>query len=412
MTIRDYQIRISDEAAEILKEHGLVYLAMEPRTGKTLTSIVTAYKVGAKNVLFVTKKKAIDDILEQSTKLGYDIKVNITNYEQLHKVKEEFDLIICDEAHSIGAFPMKSQRCEELKRICDGKKIIYLSGTPSPESYSQLYHQFFISSFSPFKKWPTFYKFAHEFVAIKKVMINGQSFNDYKNADGQKIKEHCGHLFISFSQEQAGFTSFVDEEVHYVKMLDSTYRLANRLKIDKVVENTYGHRVVCETSVKLMQKLHQIFSGTVIIDEPERESRLIDESKINYIKERFKDLKKFAIFYKFKQEGLALMALLDQDIHIDPLAFEKANSGVFISQIVSGREGINLQSAEALIMYNIDFSATSYWQTRARIQTKDKVDACKVHWLFSVNGIEDKIHKAVSDKKDYTIKYFKKDYLW
>lgn len=411
MTLRDYQIRISDEAVEILKEHGLIYLAMEPRTGKTLTSIVTAYKIGAKNVLFVTKKKAIDDVIKQAIELGYAINVYVINYERLHKVQDEFDLIICDEAHSIGAFPMKSNRCDRLVEICKGKKIIYLSGTPSPESYSQLYHQFFISSFSPFKKWPTFYKWAHEFVAIKKVMINGQSFNDYKNADHQKVREHCAHLFISFTQEQAGFTSFVDEEIHYVKMLDSTYRLANRLKVDKVVTNADGDRVVCETAVKLMQKLHQIYSGTIIIDEPERESRLIDESKISYIKERFKYLNKYAIFYKFKQEGLALMTLLDRDVYIDAMEFEKAKKGVFISQIVSGREGINLQSAEALIMYNIDFSATSYWQTRARIQTRDKESECKVHWLFSVNGIEDKIHKAVSDKKDYTIRYFKTDFL-
>jgi SNF2 family DNA or RNA helicase len=411
MTLRDYQVRISDEAVEILKEHGLVYLAMEPRTGKTLTSIVTAYKAGAKDVLFVTKKKAINDILEQLDKLGYDINVHVINYERLHFAKNMYDLVICDEAHSIGAFPMKSNRCEELKRICDNKKIIYLSGTPSPESYSQLYHQFFISSFSPFKKWPTFYKWAHEFVAIKKVMINGQSFNDYKNADHQKVREHCAHLFISFTQEQAGFTSFVDEEIHYVKMMDSTYRLANRLKNDKVVTNADGDKVICETAVKLMQKLHQIFSGTIIIDEPERESRLIDESKISYIKERFKYLNKYAIFYKFKQEGLALMTLLDRDVYIDAMEFEKSKKGVFISQIVSGREGINLQSAEALIMYNIDFSATSYWQTRARIQTRDKESECKVHWLFSVNGIEDKIHKAVSDKKDYTIRYFKTDFL-
>ena len=150
----------------------------------TLTSIVAAYKSGAKNILFVTKKKAIDDIVLQANELGYKIRLFVVNYEQLHKVKgDEFDIVICDEVHSIGAFPMKSNRCEELKRICDGKKVIYLSGTPTPESYSQLYHQFFISSFSPFKKWPTFYKWAHEFVQIKKVVINGQSFNDYKNAD-------------------------------------------------------------------------------------------------------------------------------------------------------------------------------------------------------------------------------------
>ena len=105
MTLRDYQIRISDQAVDILKEHGLVYLALEPRTGKTLTSIVTAYKFGAKNVLFVTKKKAIDDIVQQANDLGYQIRLFVINYEQLHKVDGDFDLVICDEAHSIGPFP-------------------------------------------------------------------------------------------------------------------------------------------------------------------------------------------------------------------------------------------------------------------------------------------------------------------
>lgn len=411
MTLRDYQIRISDEAKDILKQFGLVYLAMEPRTGKTLTSIVTAYKAGAKKVLFVTKKKAIDDIIEQAKSLGYEMQIVVTNYEQLHKYDKKWDLVIVDEAHSIGAFPMKSNRCEELKRICVDTPIIYLSGTPSPESYSQLYHQFFISSFNPFKKWPTFYKWAHEFVAIKKMMINGQSFNDYKNADYQKIKEHCAHLFISFTQEEAGFSSFVDEEIHYVKMLDSTNRLAAKLKADRVVENATGDKIVAETAVKLMQKLHQIYSGTVIIDEPERESRVIDQSKVYYIKEKFNKYPKIAIFYKFKAEYVSLYMLFDKPIFTDALEFENAREGIFLSQIVSGREGINLQSADALIMYNIDFSATSYWQARARIQTKDKTKECKVHWIFSVGGIEEKIHKAVSEKRNYTLQYFKKDYL-
>jgi hypothetical protein len=78
---------------------------------------------------------------------------------------------------------------------------------------------------------------------------------------------------------------------------------------------------------------------------------------------------------------------------------------------VSGREGINLSTANALVFYNIDFSATSYWQSRARIQTKDRTETAQIYWIFSYNGIEDKIYKAVMDKKDYTLNHFKKDYL-
>ncbi len=74
------------------------------------------------------------------------------------------------------------------------------------------------------------------------------------------------------------------------------------------------------------------------------------------------------------------------------------------------REGINLSTADALIMLNIDFSAVSYWQARARMQNKDREEASKVYWLFAEGGIEEKIYKAVKDKKDYTLSYFKNDY--
>jgi SNF2 family DNA or RNA helicase len=94
----------------------------------------------------------------------------------------------------------------------------------------------------------------------------------------------------------------------------------------------------------------------------------------------------------------------------DPQAFNEAESGVFISQIVSGREGINLSTADALVFYNIDFSATSYWQSRARIQTKNRTKDAQIYWIFAEGGIEDKIYKAVMDKKDYTLSHFKKDF--
>ena len=84
---------------------------------------------------------------------------------------------------------------------------------------------------------------------------------------------------------------------------------------------------------------------------------------------------------------------------------------MFASQIVSGREGINLSSADALVFLNIDFSAVSYWQSRARIQTKDRTKDAHIYWIFAKGGIEEKIYKAVMNKKDYTLEHFKKDYL-
>lgn len=408
--LRDYQIEISDKAAAILKEKKIVYLAMQVRTGKTLTSLAAAYKYGASKVLFVTKKKAISDIIDQFHQAGFDIEIKVVNYESLHKYDGNYDLIILDEAHGLGAFPMASLRAKEVKRIAEKKPIIYLSGTPTPESYSQIYHQFYVSSFSPFKNYKNFYQWAKEFVNIKQKFYFNRAVNDYSNAKENLIKPIINPYMITFTQEEAGFDSFVDESILYVKMDDAVYKLADYMRKNKIAKNKEGEVILGDTEVKLMMKLHQIYSGTVIVDEPAGLHKIIDYTKAEFIKQHFKG-KKIAVFYKFKAEYMALLWAFDKKVTFDAEQFNNSDDLIFVSQIVSGREGLNLSSADALVFYNIDFSAVSYWQSRARIQTKDRTKESKIYYVFAEKGIEDKIYKAVMDKKDYTLSHFKKDFL-
>jgi hypothetical protein len=410
MNLRDYQITIRDKALEMLRTHHIAYLAMEVRTGKTLTAIATAYCYGAKKVLFVTKKKAITDIIQQAYQMGYELDIKVINYEQLQNESVIYDFIIADEAHGLGAFPKPAKRATELKRIAKGMPIIFLSGTPTPESYSQLFHQLWCSSFSPFRHYSGFYKWSVDYVRLRKIYIFNRAINDYSDADITKIKPIMEQLMISFTQEEAGFESFVQEEIHYVMMENSTYKFADKMKKDKIAINADGEVVKGDTAVKLMSKLHQIYSGTVIVDEPERIAKVFDERKAEFIHDKFAG-QKIAIYYKFIAEYYAILKLFAGRIVDDANKFnEGGNELVFVSQIASGREGVNLSTADALIFYNIDFSAVSYWQSRARIQTKDREKESKIHWIFAHNGIEDKIYKAVMEKKHYTLQHFKRDY--
>ena len=93
----------------------------------------------------------------------------------------------------------------------------------------------------------------------------------------------------------------------------------------------------------------------------------------------------------------------------DLTEFKETSKSIAL-QIVSGREGISLREAECLVYYNIDFSATSYWQSKDRMTTKTRLEN-DVYWIFSKGGIEDQIYKAVTKKKDYTLRHFKKDLL-
>lgn len=98
--LRPYQQEIVDEGFGILNKHRFLYLAMEVRTGKTLTSLAIAEKMGASKVLFITKKKAIDSIKSDHEKLNPSYALTVINYESLHHLDDSYDLIICDEAHS------------------------------------------------------------------------------------------------------------------------------------------------------------------------------------------------------------------------------------------------------------------------------------------------------------------------
>jgi hypothetical protein len=159
----------------------------------------------------------------------------------------------------------------------------------------------------------------------------------------------------------------------------------------------------------MLQKLHQIYSGTVITEE--HGSVIFDTTKAEFIKETFKG-KRIAIFYKFIAEGEMLRDMFNWTDNANQFNQTHTEAElVFLSQIQSGREGLNLHTADLLIMYNIDHSAISYYQSRARLQTKDRSCVAKVVWLFSEGGIEHKIYKAVTNKLDYTTHIFKKDYL-
>ena len=144
MKLRAYQKDIVKTGLPVLKKHRFLYLAMEVRTGKTLTSLSISNLLPVQNLLFITKKKAISSIQEDYDKLNPNFNITVINYESLHKLPElKFDMIICDEAHGMGAFPKPSRRAKQVKSLILFHKpfVILLSGTPTPESYSQMYHQ-------------------------------------------------------------------------------------------------------------------------------------------------------------------------------------------------------------------------------------------------------------------------------
>ena len=405
---RDYQIQIIEKAKGVLQAHRFVYLSMQVRTGKTLTAMGTAQKLGVKSMLFVTKKKAIGSIEEDYKKLKPQYNLTCINYESLHKVTGRFDLIVLDEAHSLGALPKPSKRAKQVKELITLNQpyVILMSGTPTPESFSQMYHQVYACPKNPFSSFKNFYAFARTHVDVYQKKLGPHSVNVYLNGR-QSIIDEMKPYMISYTQKEAGFKAQTNEHVLKVRLKDRTYEIIDELRKHKVVESDkVKDAILGDTAVKEMSKVHQLCSGTVKFESGE--SMIIDKTKAEFIRTKFEN-KKLGIFYKFTAEYKALKEVYGDDLTNELDEFKTTNKNIAL-QIVSGREGISLKEADCLVYYNIDFSALSYWQSRDRMTTKDtKVN--DVYWIFSEGGIEENIYKTVSKKKDYTLRHFKKDLL-
>ena len=402
--LRDYQIELSKNGSVILQKYKMLYLALEVRTGKTAIALEVAKLNEFKNVLFLTKKKAITSILNDYKDFGYLFNITVINNESLHTITDNnFDLIIMDEAHRFGAFPKPSKGAKDFKLRFANKHIIYLSGTPTPESYSQIYHQLWVSNNSPFKQWMNFYKWSNDFVTKKIKYLGTLTVNDYSYAKQEQIDKFIKPITLTYTQQEAGFTTSVTENIIYVEMKESTYNLIKTLKNNKVIQGK-NEVILADTKVKEMQKVHQLFSGTIKFESGN--SMIIDSTKAEVIQQKFKGIK-IGIFYKFKEELNLLKNIFTDTLTTDLDEFNTTDKNIAL-QILSGREGISLKNAKYLVYYNIDFSATSYWQSRDRLTTMERTSN-DVFYIFATNGIEKNIYNSVINKKDYTLSHYKKD---
>ena len=251
MEFRKYQAEIIDKGVGVLLKHGFLYLAMEVRTGKTLTSLGIAQSLFVNNVLFITKKKAIRSIETDYKKLAPKFKLVVINYESLHKAQMlKWDIVICDESHSLGAFPKPNKRAKAVKDIIfkTRAKVILLSGTPTPESYSQMYHQVYGIPLNPFARYKNFYRFSDDYVDVRVKPLGGVHIRDYSRGSEEIIHKMKPYT-IRFTQKDAGFKVNTNEKIMYVDVPKDLKKLIKRLTTHRVIEGKDTEQISCVVKI-------------------------------------------------------------------------------------------------------------------------------------------------------------------
>jgi len=399
-TLRDYQIDLSKKAVEILRDKKIVYLNFSVRTGKTATALETCRLFGAKKVLFLTKKKAIGSIQNDYNDFGYTFDLTVINNESLSKViGNDFDVVIQDEAHGMASFPKPSNKAKEFKARFSRIPLILLSGTMAAESYSQVYHQFYLSAYSPFSMYKNFYAWSKVFTQPTLKYVSYGTINDYSAAKIDLIDTVIQPYILKFTQENAGFESKVNEKVIYFDSCNK--KIIDKLKKDNIVEGK-EEVILVDTGTKMMSKIHQLESGTVKFES--NNSMILDDSKALFIAEHFKG-KKLAIFYFYIEEFHLLQFAFPN--HTTSIEEFNTTDKHYIGQQYSSAMGVNLSSADCLIMYNFGFSGTNYIQSIDRLTTISRKEN-DVYFIYGKGSLTEQIHQVVKQKKTFTLKQFEK----
>jgi len=382
MTPYAHQIAIAAEAVEILKEHMIVYLAMEERTGKTLTAILAAEQLtSCPNVLVITKKKALQGWEDTLAAFPTQHKFTLTNYHQASKIVTSYDLVIIDEAHNyISGYPKTSKLWADIKQLTRGKPIIFSSATPYAQGYQLLYHQFALSSWSPWAKHKNFYQWFSVFGIPKTLFTSGRQIPQYNNVLPM-VFDSVSHLFITRTRKELDFTHEPEDITHYVTLEEATKELYNSLVKDRIAKVT-DIELVCDTVMKLRTSLHMLEGGVAKVNStylvcPNRE-------KIDYILANWGDTEDVVIMYNYIAEKTKLEAV-----------FTKAK----ILQATSYAEGVDLSGYPHLVIYSQDWSTARHSQRRARQANVQRREEIKVHFLLVEKAISEQVYAAVSKNK-------------
>lgn len=407
MQLRPHQIQKSKQLADIVKHHNIGYLQGEVRSGKTLTALNTAQLLNVYKVLVITKKKAMSSIRKDYDAFGFDYDLNIINYESVHKLKpNEFDFVIYDECHSLSAFPKPSKRTRLCKKLFFKTPCILMTGTSAVESYSQYYHQFFVSAYSPFRRYGTFYKWAKEYVTKKEMKLPTHTVIDYSDANVKAIDKVLNPYKVNMSQKDAGFVTQIKE--HYLDVLTPKYisDLAKKLLKDRALEGKTGY-VLGDTPAKLQSKVHQIVNGHVIIEQPNGKTKpvILSNYKAQFIKHAFQN-QKIAIFYYYQSELEILKKTFD-NLTTDLEEFNNTYYNIAIQQNTT--EGMNLSKADALVYFNLGFSGKNFIQSRDRMTVKDRTSN-DIYFVCESFGMTSNILKAVQKKENFNSQQFMKDF--
>lgn len=345
-----------------------------------------------------SQPKQLETVLENKL----DNFILIINYDLIFrrpKLKRAFKdyTLMLDESSMI-----QNDRSKRSRFILSMKptNVILLSGTPTSGKYENLWSQAKLLGWDITKTAynKTYINWMDIYLGPKKLKVVDRS-NPYKNVQRlkRKFREH-GAVFMKTEEV------FELPEQNFIPIKVKSSKVYQHFLEDKWVAVNATTELLGDTTLSYHLGLRQL-SGVYSKEKLQAMKDLIESTDDRLI-----------VFYNFTSELNELKKLTKKPTSIvngevkDLKNYEQKENSVTFIQYQAGSMGLNLQKANKIVYFTPPEKSDLYEQSKKRIHRIGQERACFYYNLIVEGSVEERIYKALKERRDFTDELFIDEY--
>lgn len=322
-------------------------------------------------------------------------------------LKQEWDLVIFDEAHRLRG--RKSQWTRNVKKL-NTQTIWMLTGTPLVNNPGDVWP---LLNILDAKEYSSYWRFVEDWCVLEYTPW-ATKVGGIKKGLENKFYTNLNPIMLRRTFEMPDIQAEVplDLPIPYyvpVKLSDKVMKVHKKALADWRIENPDLHTSEAVSSGgALVIKLRQLTSG-VLPDTP------VDTAKIDTAVEILTDLGKgkYVVFTWFRSTADATYAKLAEHgmnpvlISGDVIAKEReariqswkeADYGVIVATMASMQEGVNLQDSHTVLFVEHHYLPATIEQAIARVRRYGQTERVHVHHIYARGTVDESVWRVMHER--------------
>lgn len=325
----------------------------------------------------------------------------LVEYYQVKKNGWPFDMLVVDELS--GFKNPQAKRFRALRKTLPfTKRVVGLTGTPSPNGLIDLWAQIYLLDRGE-RLGRTLGTYQETFFRPGK--RNGFVVYQWEPVKGaqEEIERRLRDLCLSMSAEDyLQLPERIDRTVT-VTLSPKERKLYDRMEKESLIElKAEGDAVVALNAAATMTKLLQIANGRVYTEE--KNVLKIHDGKLQALEEIIEDATSpVLVFYSFRHDMEAIRERIPEARIMETAKdIEDWNDGsvpVMLVHPASAGYGLNLQAGGHIIVwYGLTWSLELYQQANARLHRQGQDHAVIIHHLIAEGTVDEQVMRALKQK--------------